>query len=157
MLDEEGRTRLESAYRAVGDDLWRAILAFAGGRRAVADDAVAEAFAQAARRLRSIHDLRAWTFRAAFRIAAGEMQRTRTASAGVAEIVAHDDVTLTDYLDLTEALSPSQRRVFILRDLMGYPGAETAALLGTSEIAVRVHLHAARKRLRGALEEEVVS
>jgi RNA polymerase sigma factor (sigma-70 family) len=158
MLDDDGRTRLETVYRDVGDDLWRAIFAYAGGRREIADDAVAEAFAQAARRLRSIRDLKPWVFRAAFKIAAGELQRrTRTPAVERVDAVAYDDRSVAEYVELTNELSPSQRRAFVLRDLLGYPTADAAMLLGTSEVSVRVHLHAARKRLRGALEEEALS
>ena len=34
-------------YREIGPHLWRAILAYTGGRRDVADDAVGEAFVRA--------------------------------------------------------------------------------------------------------------
>src|SRR3990170_3129622 len=59
---------LELLYRDAGPRLWRAIYGFAGGRRDVADDAVAEAFARPrqrpgrhrrlprARRLTSCHE-----------------------------------------------------------------------------------------------------
>jgi DNA-directed RNA polymerase specialized sigma24 family protein len=68
---------LEGVYRGNGPDVWRAIYAFSGGSRDVADESVAEAFAQAARRIGAIRDLRPWVYRAAFRIAAGSMASER--------------------------------------------------------------------------------
>jgi RNA polymerase sigma-70 factor (ECF subfamily) len=156
VLDEGGRSRLEAAYRGFGDDLWRAIVAYAGGDRDVADEAVAEAFAQAARGLSRIGDLRPWLFRAAFRIAAGELQRRRVRLAGdVADRrdEAADQEGMTEMMELVERLSPAQRRAFVLRDLLGYPTSDAASLAGSSEVSIRVHLHAARRRLRIQLEE----
>ncbi|MGH2659407.1 MAG: RNA polymerase sigma factor [Actinomycetota bacterium] len=152
MLDDEGRRRLESAYREF--ELWRAILAFAGGCRDVADEAVAEAFAQAGRRLEAIRSLRPWIFRAAFRIATAELVRVRRASP---LSVVGDGPTVhegtRDVLRLAD-LSPRQRRVFLLRDVMGYSTSESAELLGVSDVSVRGHLHAAGRRLREFLSKE---
>ncbi|HEV2851972.1 MAG TPA: sigma-70 family RNA polymerase sigma factor [Thermoanaerobaculia bacterium] len=53
-----------------------------------------------------------------------------------------------------ESLPPSQREVVLLHDLEGWRHREIAALLGTSEGAVRVRLHEARRRLRAVLEGE---
>src|SRR5436190_1188245 len=63
---------LERLYRERGDRLWRAVLAYSGDPE-VASDAVAEAFAQALRRGDAIRNPDAWVWRAAFRIAAGEL------------------------------------------------------------------------------------
>lgn len=155
MLDESGRGRLEVAYRSFGDDLWRAIVAYSGGSRDVADEAVAEAFAQAARGLGRIRDLRPWLFRAAFRIAAGELKRRGVTPIGDPEDRRVDGGTeeMTEMMELVHTLSPAQRRAFVLRDLLGYPTSEAATLTGSSEVSIRVHLHAARRRLRIQLEE----
>jgi RNA polymerase sigma factor (sigma-70 family) len=155
VLDEPGRRRLEAAYCSFGDDLWRAIVAYSGGSRDVADEAVAEAFAQAARGLGRIRDLRPWLFRAAFRIAAGELKRRGVTLIGDPEDRSADGGTeeMTEMMELVHALSPAQRRAFVLRDLLGYPTSEAATLVGSSEVSVRVHLHAARRRLRIQLEE----
>jgi RNA polymerase sigma factor (sigma-70 family) len=158
MLNEVARARLEYAYREVGDDMWRAILAWSGGRRDVADEAVAEAFSQAARRMGDIRELHPWLFKAAFRIAAGELQR-RSKSVFLDDVEGEttDDLTMADFSDLARSLSPTQRRAFVLRDLLGYPTPDVAELLGISQVAVRVHLHGARKRLRVDLEQEALS
>lgn len=152
MLDDEGRRRLESAYREFGGELWRAISVYAGGRRDVADEAVAEAFAQAGRRVQAIRALRPWIFRAAFRIASAELQRMRRASSPpqMQEAPEADDHS-REILDLLAELTPRQRRVFLLRELLGYSTSESANLLGASQVSVRVHLHAARRRLRELL------
>ncbi len=53
----DGVQRLETLYRADGDRLWRALLAFAGDQD-IASDSVAEAFAQALRRGVAVRDPR---------------------------------------------------------------------------------------------------
>jgi RNA polymerase sigma-70 factor (ECF subfamily) len=50
-----------------------------------------------------------------------------------------------------ESLPTSQREVVLLHDLEGWRHREIADLLGTSEGAVRVRLHEARRRLRAVL------
>ncbi|HJS26677.1 MAG TPA: hypothetical protein VJ913_06090, partial [Actinomycetota bacterium] len=56
--------------------MWRAVLAFAGDPE-VASDAVAEAFAQVLRRGEDVRDPEGWVWRAAFRIASGELKERR--------------------------------------------------------------------------------
>jgi RNA polymerase sigma-70 factor (ECF subfamily) len=58
-----------------------------------------------------------------------------------------------DLMELSRHLTLAQRKAFVLRDVFGYSTAESAELIGSSEVSVRVHLHAARRRLRGMLEE----
>jgi RNA polymerase sigma-70 factor (ECF subfamily) len=67
---------LERLYREDGARLWRALVAFSGDRE-VASDAVAEAFAQALGRGEELRDPQRWVWRAAFRIAAGELKDRR--------------------------------------------------------------------------------
>jgi DNA-directed RNA polymerase specialized sigma24 family protein len=67
---------LERLYREDGARLWRALVAFSGDRE-VASDAVAEAFAQALGRGEELHHPQRWVWRAAFRIAAGELRDRR--------------------------------------------------------------------------------
>jgi RNA polymerase sigma-70 factor (ECF subfamily) len=155
-LDDADREALEQAYRRVGANLWRAILAYAGGAREVADDAVAEAFAQAGRRLHGIRDVEGWVFATAFRIAAGELKRRRSESTiehGSLRTQEHSPGEITELMLLVQKLGRTQREVFILRDVLGYSSKETARLLGRSDGAVRVHLVAARRHLREYLEE----
>jgi DNA-directed RNA polymerase specialized sigma24 family protein len=67
------RQDLEVLYRENGDRLWWALVAFTGDRD-IASDAESEAFAQAIRRGEAIRDPLAWIWKAAFRIAAGELK-----------------------------------------------------------------------------------
>jgi RNA polymerase sigma factor (sigma-70 family) len=148
--------RLEVAYRRHGGDLWRAIYAFSGGSSDTADETVAEAFAQAARAISGIRDLRPWLYRAAFRIAAGTMGATRRRGdqaldhVDVPVVQGTEDIELNE---LTRQLTPTQRKAFVLREVLGFSSSETAGLLGTSQVAVRVHVHAARTRLRAMYQE----
>lgn len=53
------------------------------------------------------------------------------------------------FLVALEALTPAQRAVLVLRDVIGYSAGEAAEALGLSEGNVRVVLHRARKALEG--------
>ncbi len=53
-LEPVGVAAFEQLFREAAPGLWRTIFAFAGGRAAVADDAVAEAFARALERVGQI-------------------------------------------------------------------------------------------------------
>ena len=70
----------EQLFRQAAPGLWRTIYAFAGGRAAVADDAVAEAFARALERIGQIREPVPWLYRTAFRIAAEELRRKEPAA-----------------------------------------------------------------------------
>jgi RNA polymerase sigma-70 factor, ECF subfamily len=52
---------------------------------------------------------------------------------------------------LAGRLSLKQREVFVLRDLQGFSSAEVAEILDCRETTVRVHLAAARMRIKEAL------
>lgn len=54
---------------------------------------------------------------------------------------------------LLKHLSPLQRAVFLLRDVFNYSSAETAAMLATTEGAVKAALHRARQALSAVKEE----
>lgn len=66
---------LERVHLVVHQRLYRAPLGYTGNA-AVAEDALAEAFAQALAHTEAIRDVQASVCRAAFRIAAGEIQRS---------------------------------------------------------------------------------
>ncbi|WP_052415710.1 RNA polymerase sigma factor [Paenibacillus graminis] len=55
---------------------------------------------------------------------------------------------------LIRHLSPLQRTVFVLRDVLGYPAGETAEILATTEGAVKAALHRARQAL-GAVRKDL--
>ena len=69
----EATTDLEAVYREDGARLWRALYAYSNDAE-LASDAAAEAFAQALGRGSAIRDVRSWVWRAAFRLAAGDLK-----------------------------------------------------------------------------------
>lgn len=163
--------RLREAYDRTHPRLWRALRAWSGSRD-VADDAAAEAFAQAARRIDALRDVDAWVWRAAFRIAAGELQqqrrRPRPSGDALDVLAAHDhahgagmhigafnDDLPAIALDLVRALgtlTEQQRACVVLRDVAGLSAPEIAAALDTSPGTVRVQLFRSRRALRDLLE-----
>jgi len=60
----------------------------------------------------------------------------------------------SDILRSLAVLSPREREVLVLRDLEDFDVAETARTLGCSNLSVRVHLSAARRKLREALRRD---
>lgn len=150
----ESPADLEALYRRDGGRLWRAVLMY-GGDREVASDAVAEALAQALRRGGAIRDPGRWVWRAAFRIAAGELQLRRRQSEETEVQYEPSDLPLL----LREALarlSPKQRAAVVLHHYAGYPLRDVARIIGSTKSAVGVHLHRARERLRRLLEDHDV-
>jgi RNA polymerase sigma-70 factor (ECF subfamily) len=143
---------LEVLYREHGNRLWRSVW-LSTGRPEVADDAVAEAFAQALDRGEELRDPLAWIWRTAFRIAAGEMKRIRRASALVADLPDRSSPSLVEILEALGRLSDRQRAALVLAEYAGYPHREVAGILGTTVSAVAVHVHRARRRMRVLLEE----
>jgi RNA polymerase sigma-70 factor (ECF subfamily) len=123
--------------------------------RAVTDDAVAEAFAQCLRRGDAIRDRRAWVWRAAFRLAAGELRARRItgplADTPVLDLIDDDPGRL---LRALRTLPGKQRAAVILRFYAGYGTDEIASMLGMGRATVRVHISRGRKRLRELLPEE---
>ncbi len=154
--------RLRPVYETIHARLWRAVLAWSGSAQ-VADEAVAEAFAQAARRGDAIDDPAAWIWRAAFRIAAGELARIRREPteplADGHEPAAHGSAMAIpaeaiDLLRALQQLSEQQRRAVVLTDGAGFPAPEAAALMGTTAATVRVQASRARRRLRALLADD---
>jgi RNA polymerase sigma factor (sigma-70 family) len=148
----ETGSEIARLYREEGPRLWRAIFAYAGDR-ALTDDAVAEAFAQVIRRGIAVRTPRAWVWRAAFKIAAGELKRRTEIGEmppdpGIREI--EDD----RILPALGRLTPRQRAVIVLRYYAGYRPVEIASILDTAPSTIRVHLLRARRRLAQLMEED---
>ena len=55
-------------------------------------------------------------------------------------------------VDAISTLPPEMRLVFIMRDVRGFSGAETASLLGISTAAMKARLHRARAYVRQAIQ-----
>lgn len=150
--DDDAGRRIELVYREHGARMWRAVF-LASGSREVADDAVAEAFAQALRRGSAVRDPAAWLWRVVFRLAAGELkERGRVERFEVESMAGLPD----PFVDLWRALAKlplKQRASVVLADYAGWAHREIARALGSSVSAVGVHVHRARKRLRDLLED----
>jgi RNA polymerase sigma-70 factor, ECF subfamily len=153
---EHSTQRVRDAYERMHVRLWRAVFAWSGSRD-VADEAVAEAFAQALRRGPDIADVDAWVWRAAFRIAAGELKQQRARARSVANVPerAAADPPREERLDLERSLallSEQQRACVVLRDVAALSAREAAAVLRTTPATVRVQTMRGRIRLRTLLE-----
>lgn len=143
----------DRAFREQGPKLWRALLAFTGDPE-LASDAMAEAFAQLLGRGSAVEAHERWVWRAAFRIAAGELKdrRRRASDVDVVETYEMPEPAL-DLVRALRHLSPNQRAVAVLRLYVDLPTREVARILGIGQATVRVHLSQARRRLRAVLEE----
>jgi RNA polymerase sigma-70 factor, ECF subfamily len=150
-VDEE--QRFDELYRKVGPRLWRAVLAYTGGRRDLTDDVVAEAFARTLERGNEVRDPEAYVYRVAFRLAAQELRRSPTV-ADVPDLGVWDDPELTGLLDALRHLSPGQRAAVFLHYQADLPILDVARLMGTSSAVVRVHLMRGRRRLAQLLGDD---
>ena len=144
---------IERLYRERGDRIWRGVLAFAGDPE-VASDAVAEAFAQVLRRGDEVRDPERWIWRAAFRIAAGELKERRKVVDTVATPAYEMEEPARDLVVALSALSERQRASVVLHDAAGFSAREVAKMVGSTEAAVRVHLVRGRRRLRDLLQDD---
>jgi len=152
-VEERIRGEVERIYREQAPRLWRSLVAFTGDRE-LANDAVAEAFAQVLARGAAVRDPERWVWRAAYRIASGQLKARRINQPN------HDIASVTDAdateveADLMNALAklPSrQRAAVVLHYLADLPNPEIARALGITTSTVRVHLMQGRRRLRDLL------
>ncbi|MGE5226682.1 MAG: RNA polymerase sigma factor [Planctomycetaceae bacterium] len=153
----DGAHDYDEIWRGSGATLWRAVYVYCGGRKDVADDAVAEAFARAIGRGDAVRDPLPYLFRVAFRVASAELARGGTEMGELHERSGTVDATLDGLPDLLRALrelSPSQRAAVYLHYRADLPVREVARLMGTSTAAVKVHLMRGRRRLAELLGEE---
>jgi RNA polymerase sigma-70 factor (ECF subfamily) len=141
----------EQVFRDAAPDLWRTIYAFAAGRRAVADDAVAEAFARALERASQIRDPVPWLYRTAFRLAAEDLRRERRGPEPELDQAAAPAAGLGTLVPALRQLSPAQRAAVVLHYEADLPVEDVARRMGTSVGAVKVHLFRGRRRLRELL------
>lgn len=144
---------VEASFRG-RERLWRALFAFTRDRQ-IAEDALAEAYAQVLRRGTAVSDVDAWVWSAAFKIASAELKdRGRWAGSELPEVAA-DLPSADDAISVLNALSTlsnKQRASLLLTYYADFPAAEVARILETSPQAVRVHLFRARRKLSAILE-----
>jgi RNA polymerase sigma-70 factor (ECF subfamily) len=148
----ETRPELGRVFEEQAPKLWRAVFAFTGDRE-VTSDAVAEAFAQMLERGQAVRSPERWVWRAAFRIAAGELKARSRRAPSVPEGSYEELMSTSDLLPALAKVSPKQRAALILHYYADLPVREIARALGSSSGTVRVHLSQGRKRLRKLLEE----
>lgn len=145
---------MRDAYEGQHVRLWRALAAWSGSSD-VADEAVAETFAQLLRRGEAVEDPVAWAWRTGFRIAAGELQRRRRDvryEVGDVPLPAGTSDGVLDLMRAMQHLTDQQRACVVVCDLLGYSAEEAGPLLRTSAATVRVQRMRARRRLRARLE-----
>jgi len=147
------RRDLEGLYREHGKRLWWALVAFSGDRE-IASDSEAEAFAQAIRRGDALRDPLAWIWKAAFRIAAGELKDRGTQPPPMSEPMYELPEPAAEVTVALRQLPPQQRAAVVLHYYADRPIREIAELLGTSSSTVAVHLHRGRNRLRDLLGDD---
>jgi RNA polymerase sigma-70 factor, ECF subfamily len=144
---------LRAVFEAEHARLWRSLLAQTGDAE-IASDSVAEAFAQAVRRGDALRDPAAWVWRAAFRIAGGQLATRRRWNRAPPVSLAFADESPEELVALLDALSridETDRRVVVLSLVGGFSAFEVGRIIDASPGAVRVRLHRARKRLRADL------
>jgi RNA polymerase sigma factor (sigma-70 family) len=144
---------IERLYREQGTRLWGAVLAYARDR-SIADDAVAEAFAQLLRRGSQVRDTKAWIWTTAFRIAAGELQRRHLLIPEVPEDAYEPTLADTEILAAVMRLPERQRAAVLLHYYADRSAVDAARALGMTPSTFRVHLHRARKTLSQQLGDD---
>jgi RNA polymerase sigma-70 factor (ECF subfamily) len=157
LVDAVPRHDIEAIYRASAAQVARAVYAYAGGRRHVAEDAVAEAFARALEHVEEIRTPLPWIYTTALRIASRELQREQRPIPRLPDAVPGiDPMEVREILEALATLSLNQRAAVVLHDQEGMTAPEVARLLGMSAATVRVHLFRGRRRLRVLLGFEEV-
>ena len=147
---------VERSYRATSSHLWHSLLLFSGSRD-VADEALAEAFAQAIARGDAIRDIDAWVWRAAFKIAKGELQRrSRASTEPIHDMPVEVPDQTVDLIWALLSLPARQREALVLHHYAGYSNKEVAHILGSTTAGVGMLIDRGRRKLRPLLEERHV-
>ncbi len=146
------QSEVERLYRHEGDRLWRSVLFYCGDRE-IADDAVAEAFAQLLRRGSAVRDARAWVWRSAFKIAGGELKdRSRFAPRDREPTYELPEVSML-LTSILPKLPHKQRASIVLHYYMDRPIRDVARIIESTPAAVALHFHRGRKRIAQLLTE----
>ena len=142
----------ERLWREDGPRIWRAVAAYAGDAE-IANDAVAEAFAQALSQLDEIREPLPWLWRVSFRLATKELRRRRRRNPATLRGTYEMPEPLVETLRALRQLAAKQRAAVVLHDYADRPTSEIAEILGVAPATVRVHLRHGRARLREILGE----
>ena len=142
---------VETVYSDHGPRLYRSLLAYTGDTH-IAEDAMAEAFAQALRRGDALREPERWIWRAAYRIAAGALKERRQQPAISPEQTYESPEAPLWFAEALEQLPEKQRAAVVLHYYADLRVRDVANVLGTTTPAVKVALMRARRRLRTLLE-----
>jgi RNA polymerase sigma factor (sigma-70 family) len=161
----ERRQRFDALFAAYSSDIvaycgWRA------GSASDAEDAVAEVFLTAWRRLDELSEgdaTRVWLYATARRVMANQRRSSRRRSA-LHERLALDAASGTQAPPPADAegalvhetlrcLGPGDREVLLLAEWEGLSPAQIAAVVGCLTVTARGRLHRARRRFRTVYEE----
>ena len=147
---------IDQVYREQSARLWRALLAYSGSRE-IANDSMSEAFTQLVGRRGRVRAPDRWVWRAAFKIAGGELQRRRDRAeeslSSIHDYGVEPSASSRELLVALAQLPPRERASVALFYLADMDAKSVGGLLGISATTVRVHLNHGRKRLRALLEE----
>jgi RNA polymerase sigma-70 factor (ECF subfamily) len=152
----EGRHDFARLFVEDGPGVWRTMCAFTGGRRDIAEEVVAEAFARAIEHARTIRDPVPWIYRTAFRLAREELRKERRPPALESGPDVEAPGSAHELMEALRRLSPNQRAAIVLRYEADLTTEEIARRMGVTPATVRVHLHRGRRRLRELLGAEEV-
>lgn len=161
--DAERRRRFEALFGSYSSD----IVAYCGWRAGATDaqDAVAEVFLTAWRRLDEVpdgDDARVWLYATARRVVANQRRSTRrrfalqerlAVEAASAPQVSTSDQEETLVYEALHRLGPLDREVLLLAEWEGLSPAQIAAVIGCLTVTARGRLHRARRRFRTVFEE----
>ncbi len=142
---------VETVYAEHGPRLYRSLLAYTGDSH-LAEDAMAEAFAQALRRGNELRDPERWVWRAAYRIAAGALKERRQQPIASLDATYELPDTPGRVVEAVAKLPEQQRAAVVLHYYADLRVRDVANVLGTTAPAVKVALMRARRRLRTLLE-----
>jgi RNA polymerase sigma factor (sigma-70 family) len=158
--DSDRRGRFDELFASYGPDIvaycgWRA------GSHSDAQDAVAEVFLAAWRRLDEMpagDAARVWLYATARRVIANQRRssRRRTAlqerlareASARPQEAGHHDGEATTVHEALRRLGPRDREVLLLAEWEGLSPAQIAAVLGCLTVTARGRLHRARRRFR---------
>jgi RNA polymerase sigma factor (sigma-70 family) len=155
LSDRHGSHDFESLFAEAAPGVWRTMVAFTGGRREVAEEATAEAFARALAHADGIRDPLPWIYRTAFRLAKEELRRERRPMP-TPDMITYMPAGTGEVIRALSQLSPNQRMAVILRYEADLSNDEVARRMGVAQATVRVHLFRARARLRQLLGSEEI-
>ncbi len=142
---------VETVYSEHGPRVYRSLLAYTGDTH-LAEDAMAEDFAQALRRGRELRGPERWIWHAAYRIAAGTLKERQRQPVATLDGTYELSDAPGSVAEALAKLPAQQRPAVVLHYYADLRVRDVANVLGTSSAAVKVTLMQARRRLRTLLE-----